>query len=192
MEQTALRPKPMPGQQPGKGSRGPCRCPPAARRRGRRLATLVCGLLAGAVLVLTGAGLGAAGVTVIGGGVPAELRRLAAGHEAPPAPSGRKGTTPSAASTPAYALVRPTLGIEAVDDDRSGAEVVGVHIPGPGYSAGLVRGDAVVRFGRTRIGSAADLARAVARARPGREVALTVRHRDGSHRRLSVTPGVVT
>jgi S1-C subfamily serine protease len=88
--------------------------------------------------------------------------------------------------------VRPTLGIEAVDDERSGAEVVGVHIPGPGYSAGLVRGDAVVRFGRTRIGSAADLARAVARARPGRGVTLTVRHRDGSRRRLSVTPGVVT
>jgi S1-C subfamily serine protease len=82
--------------------------------------------------------------------------------------------------------------VEAVDDGRSGARIVGVHIPGPGYSAGLVRGDVLLVFGTTRIDSAADLARVVARTRPGQEVTLTVRHRSGGYQRLTAIPGVVT
>jgi hypothetical protein len=46
-------------------------------------------------------------------------------------------------------------------------------------------------FGGTRVDSAADLARAVARARPGRKVVLTVRHRGGGQEQLTVVPGVV-
>ena len=60
MEQTALRPKPMPGQGPGEGEAtepGVRRPHAAPRRRGRRLTTLLCALLAGTVLLLTGAGL---------------------------------------------------------------------------------------------------------------------------------------
>ncbi|MFB7600639.1 PDZ domain-containing protein, partial [Streptomyces sp. NPDC056160] len=98
------------------------------------------------------------------------------------------GGGPAAAPAP----VGPALGVEAVDDDGPGARVVGVHVPGPGYAAGLVRGDVLLVFGRTRIDSAADLARAVAGARPGHEVTLTVRHRSGGYQQLDVTPGVVT
>jgi len=47
-------------------------------------------------------------------------------------------------------------------------------------------------FGRTRVDSAADLARAVAAARPGTAVTLTLRHTSGGYQQLSVTPGVVT
>ncbi|MGX4689140.1 PDZ domain-containing protein [Streptomyces sp. JNUCC 63] len=183
MEQTALRPRPMPGQEPGT-SQGPARRPHAARRRGRRLVTLACGLLAGTVLVLSGVGLGAMGATVIGTGGLAEPRRHPGAQERPaPAP-------PPPPATPAP--VRPALGVEAVDADSSGARVVGVHVPGPGYTAGLVRGDVLLAFDGKPIASAADLARAVARARPGQEVPVTVRHPNGTHQRLTVTPGVVT
>lgn len=82
--------------------------------------------------------------------------------------------------------------MEAEDAEKSGALVVGVHIPGPGFTAGLVRGDVLLVFGRTRIDTAADLARAVAGARPGREVVLTVRHRSGGYQQLTAVPGVVT
>ncbi|MFE2513628.1 PDZ domain-containing protein [Streptomyces naganishii] len=104
------------------------------------------------------------------------------------------GRAPAEAQAPALAPapVGPVLGIEAVDDPEPGARVTGVHVPGPGYSAGLVRGDVILRFGATRTGSAAGLARAVARARAGREVVLTVRHRDGTRLRLTVTPGITT
>ncbi|MEV0478674.1 hypothetical protein AB0I50_54710, partial [Streptomyces prunicolor] len=52
MEQTALRPKPMPGQEPGGGTKpGTGRRPHAARRRGRRLMTLLFGLFVGTVPV---------------------------------------------------------------------------------------------------------------------------------------------
>ena len=58
MEQTALRPKPMPGQEPGGGRKsGPARRPHAARRRGRRFTTALFGLLVALVLVLSGVGL---------------------------------------------------------------------------------------------------------------------------------------
>ncbi len=70
--------------------------------------------------------------------------------------------------------------------------MVGVHEPGPGHEAGLVRGDVLLTFGTTRVDSAADLARAVARARPGKEVTVTVRHVSGGYQQLTVVPGVVT
>jgi S1-C subfamily serine protease len=82
--------------------------------------------------------------------------------------------------------------VEVVDAAGPGALVVGVHVPGPGHSAGLVRGDVLLAFGATRVDSAAGLARAVARARPGADVTLAVRHRDGGRQRLTAVPGLVT
>ncbi|MEV0174767.1 PDZ domain-containing protein [Streptomyces sp. NPDC050803] len=191
MEQTALRPKPMPGQEPRGGTRpGPARRPHAARRRGRRLTTLLFALFVGTVLVLSGVGLGTVGATVIGMSRLAELQRQAertpaASRPAPPA-------SPSAVPSPTPTPVGATLGLEVVDAEKTGAQIVGVHVPGPGYTAGLVRGDVLLVFGTTRIDSAADLARAVNRARPGTEVTLTVRHRSGGYQQLTAVPGVVT
>lgn len=219
MEQTALRPKPMPGQEPGGGrpSAG-ARRPHAARRRGKRLMTLLFGLFVGTVLVLSGVGLGTVGATVIGMSKLADLQKQAAGAGAgapgQSGPSGQaSGSAPpgdsksapgSGSSVPAKEPgesedesgkepVRATLGVEAVDaSENAGALVVGVHVPGPGYSAGLVRGDVLLAFGETRIASAADLARAVAAADPGTAVTLIVRHANGNQQQLSTTPGVVT
>jgi S1-C subfamily serine protease len=78
-----------------------------------------------------------------------------------------------------------------MDARGPGAVVVGLHVPGPAQQAGLVRGDVLLNFGTTRIDTAADLARAVARARPGREVKLTVRHR-GGYEQVTVVPALVT
>lgn len=132
MEQTVLRPKPMPGQGPAESETtepGVRRPHAAPRRRGRRLTTLLCALLAGAVLVLSGVGLGTLGATVIGMSRLAELQKQARpGAPASPATSAhsRSSTPPSATPSPA---VVATLGVEAVDD-RRGAQVVGVHVPG--------------------------------------------------------------
>ncbi|TXS46657.1 PDZ domain-containing protein [Streptomyces sp. uw30] len=198
MEQTALRPKPMPGQGPGdEAASGPgARRPHAApRRRGRRLTTLLCALLAGTVLILTGVGLGTLGATVIGMSRLAELQKRAGpGTPGGPATSAHPGSSTSPSSAPSSApspAAVATLGVEAVDAEKPGAVIVGVHVPGPGYTAGLVRGDVLLAFDRTRIDSAADLARAVAAARPGDEATLTVRHRGGGYQQLTVVPGVV-
>ncbi|GHE78996.1 PDZ domain-containing protein [Streptomyces spiralis] len=192
MEQTALRPKPMPGREPpGGASRGAGRRPHTARRGGRRLLTVAFGLLVGLGLLLSGIGIGTVSATVIGMSRMAELQRQAAAGPGAAAPRSAPADRTAPAS-PAPTPVRPSLGIEAVDDTGPGARVVGVHVPGPGYSAGLVRGDVLLVFGSTRIDSAADLAQAVARARPGREVVLTVRHRSGGYEQLTVVPGVVT
>ncbi|MFD5264624.1 PDZ domain-containing protein [Streptomyces sp. NPDC058335] len=192
MEQTALRPKPMPGQEPGGGppSDGRPRHPHAARRRGRRLTTLLFGALVGTVLVLSGVGLGTVGATVIGASRLAELQRQAGG--AAPGAVPQAGPRPSVPSFPPGAPVDATLGLEIVDAEKAGAEIVAVHVPGPGYSAGLVRGDVVLHFGRTRIDSATDLARAVDEAKPGRETKVTVRHKSGGYQQLTVVPGIVT
>ncbi|POX51823.1 PDZ domain-containing protein [Streptomyces sp. Ru71] len=195
MEHTALRPKPMPGRDPG-GTRPEARPrrPHAARRRGRRLTTWLFGLLVGTVLVLAGVGLGTVGATVIGWSKVADLQRQAAAHRPPgPAPASPSPGAPSQAPAPAApAVVRATLGVEVMDAQKPGALVVGVHVPGPGYTAGLVRGDIVLAVGRTRVDSAADLARAVAGAHPGRRVVLTVRHRSGGYQQLTAVPGIVT
>ncbi|ANP50235.1 membrane-associated protease RseP (regulator of RpoE activity) [Streptomyces griseochromogenes] len=187
MEHTALRPKPMPGQERREGGTPrPTRRPHAARRRGGRIRTLLFGLLTGTVLVLCGVGIGTVGATVIGMSRLAELR-----HQAPPpAPSARPA--PSVSPSPAEVRSGVTMGVEAVDAEKPGALVVGVHVPGPGYTAGLVRGDVLLQFGATRIDTAADLARAVAHARPGTGVTLTLRHRGGGYQQLTVVPGVVT
>ncbi|MET9446670.1 PDZ domain-containing protein [Streptomyces cinerochromogenes] len=190
MEQTALRPKPMPGQDrrddgpAGTTGTGPAHRPHAAPRRGRRLRTVLLGVCAGTALVLSGVGIGTVGATVIGMGRLAELQRQAAR----PAPS----ATPTAAPAPAPAAPGATLGVEVVDAEKAGALVVGVHVPGPGYAAGLVRGDVVLQFGAARVDTAADLARAVTRARSGKAVLLTVRHSSGGYQQLSVAPGLVT
>ncbi|MEU6532156.1 PDZ domain-containing protein [Streptomyces sp. NPDC046928] len=185
MEQTALRPKPMPGQGPTDKDRtdGGARRPHAApRRRGRRLANLAVAVLAALVLVLAGVGLGTLGSTMVGMRELAALQRRSA-----PAP------TPTPAPAPATASpTGATLGIEAVDTRGPGALVVAVHVPGPGYTAGLVRGDVVLALGRSRVDDASSLARAVSRARPGRGITLTVRHADGTRQHLTAVPGITT
>ncbi|KUL24017.1 PDZ domain-containing protein [Streptomyces regalis] len=198
MEQTALRPKPMPGQRPGDGARsdhGARRPHAAPHRRGQRLATFLAALIVGTVLVLSGVGLGTVGATVIGMSKLAELQRQT-GQGAPgsPAPSADRGSSAPSSPTPALsqAPAAATLGVEAVDAEKVGALVVGVHVPGPGYAAGLIRGDLILALDETRVDAAADLARAVAEARPGSEVTLTVRHRSGGYQQLTAVPGVVT
>ncbi|MEU5224900.1 PDZ domain-containing protein [Streptomyces toyocaensis] len=155
--------------------------------------TAVRGVLAGVVLVLTGVGLGATGATVVGTGRLAGAEGPAGTAGTAPVPGASVSPRSVAASAPGApaAPVVARLGVEVADDLRPGARVVGVHVPGPGFSAGLVRGDVLVAFGGTRVRSAADLARAVARARPGDEVRLTVRHR-GGRRQLTAVPGIVT
>ncbi|MEE1758038.1 MULTISPECIES: hypothetical protein [unclassified Streptomyces] len=216
MEQTALRPKPMPGGEPG-GDRPPgtARRPHAAPRRARqRLITLLLAVVTCAALVLSGVGLGTMGATVIGMSRLAELREAASdtpgasggpGAPARPDADGRAGdhavpkSGQGAGSSAAKVIdppTRPTLGIEAVDAPAGapggGALVVGVHVPGPGYTAGLVRGDTVLALGGTRTGSASELARAVTAARPGVALKLLVRHANGTRRYLAAVPGVVT
>ncbi|GAA3160518.1 PDZ domain-containing protein [Streptomyces virens] len=204
MEQTALRPKPMPGDRGGTGApEGPA-APGrpgqhAGRGTGRRLLTALLGTLLAVVLVLSGVGLGAMGAVVIGGGgLTAPQRQSGTAPVGPsaaalsaPARSTPSASTPSASAAPP-APVAARLGVEVADDGRPGALVVGVHVPGPGFSAGLVRGDLLLAFGTARVDSAADLARAVARARPGKEVTLTVRRSGGGHRQLTAVPGILT
>ncbi|MEU1474214.1 PDZ domain-containing protein [Streptomyces sp. NPDC005760] len=195
MEQTALRPKPMPGREPGGGRSRPVRRPHAARRRGRRLTTLLFGLFVAALLVLSGVGLGTVGATVAGMSRLADLQRRTGPHQGGASAAAHPGPAPSSAApttAPRPAAAAATLGVEAVDAEKAGALVVGVHVPGPGYTAGLVRGDVLLAFGRTRVDTASDLAHAVAGARPGREVVLTVRHRSGGYQQLTAVPGVVT
>ncbi|QIJ65347.1 PDZ domain-containing protein [Streptomyces sp. JB150] len=225
MEQSALRPKPMPGQEPGGGTGRPAgsvRRPHAVRRGGRRLTTLLLGLFAGTALLLSGVGLGTVGATVIGVRTLAELQQRPGqtgqtgqsdqadqadragqsgqtGQRGEPGRPVRPGTRSaparpgaSASPAPAPSPARAILGLEVVDAGTSGAQVVGVHMPGPGYAAGLVRGDVLLTFDGIRVDSAADLVEAVHRARPGERVTLTVRHRGGGHRRLTIVPGVLT
>ncbi|GGX23821.1 PDZ domain-containing protein [Streptomyces malachitofuscus] len=197
MERPALRPKPLPGDPGGaQESSGAAREPRksrqhAGRRRGRRLVTALLGVTTGAVLVLSGVGLGAMGATVVGAGGLAELKRQT-GTVPLAGPSASPPRDAPAAPSSAPAPVVARLGVEVADDRKPGARVVGVHIPGPGFSAGLVRGDVLLAFAGRRVDSAADLARAVARARPGDEVKLTVRRAGGGYRQLTAVPGIVT
>lgn len=218
MEQTALRPKPMPGGQESGGGRpsGPARRPHAAPRRARqRLITLLFALVTCVVLVLSGVGLGTLGATVIGMSRLAELRESARAPESAPGPA-RSSASPAPPRASGPAPARPTLGVEVVDAPGNtagstagstagntargttgdtaggGALVVGVHVPGPGYHAGLVRGDVVLALGGTRTGSAAHLARAIAAARPGVALRLVVRHANGTRQYLVAVPGVIT
>jgi len=154
-------------------------------------------LSVGTVLVLTGVGLGTVGATVIGMSKLAEMQRESGGTAAPnpAAPAHRTPASPPPppSPTPSSATgIAATLGVEAVDAEKAGALLVGVHVPGPGYTAGLVRGDVLLQVGRKRVDSAADLARAVATVRPGKEVTLTVRHQSGGYQQLTAVPGIVT
>ncbi|MFD8914895.1 PDZ domain-containing protein [Streptomyces sp. NPDC059575] len=192
MEQSVLRARPMPGrwrsesERPEPVERAPGGRPHGARRRGRRLRSVVFSLSVGSVLVLSGVGLGAVGTSALGLGVQSGKP-----HHAGP-PTAAPASAPKTSGT-ADTRSGATLGLEAVDDGRgTGALVTAVHVPGPGYTAGLVRGDVLTRFGTTPVATAADLARAVARARPGAEVTVTVRHHDGAEQRLTAVPGVVT
>ncbi|MFF2999156.1 PDZ domain-containing protein [Streptomyces sp. NPDC057950] len=217
MEQTALRPKPMPGQEPGGDGRpAPAvRRPHAVRRRGRRLMSLLFGLFVGTVLVLSGVGLGTVGATVIGMSRLADLEKQAGdattgqgrrqghgraqeagkgqGRSPGPGAGGASVAPPSGSTRGGVGAVTATLGVEAVDAPKgAGALITGVHDPGPGYTAGLVRGDVLDAFDGTRLGSAAELARAVAAADPGSAVTLGVRHAGGGRQRLTAVPGIVT
>ncbi|WP_199546906.1 PDZ domain-containing protein [Streptomyces sp. N35] len=204
MEQTVLRPKPMPGRAPAPGHR-----PHAVRRRARRFRTVLGATVIALVLVLAGIGLGTVGATVIGMSKLADLQKQAAAQGAPPSAGkpgqpgksgapGKEagastGTQPQGGRGESVAPAPATIGVEAVDPaSDKGARLVGVHQPGPGYSAGLVRGDVVTSFAGKPVGSAQDLARAVAAARPGKEVAIGVRHENGNRQVLAVIPGVVT
>ncbi|WP_371575785.1 PDZ domain-containing protein [Streptomyces sp. NBC_01314] len=207
MEQTALRPKPLPGQESGDGRpSGTARRPHAAPRSGgQRLITLLFALVACAVLVLSGVGLGTMGTTVIGMSGLAELRdgapvgpevsaRPVGGQSRSGSPKSSSGKGSSVSAT--LASAHPALGVEVVDaagDARSrGALVSGVHVPGAGYTAGLVRGDVILALGGTRTGTAADLARVIGAARPGAALRLVVRHANGARQYLVAVPGVVT
>ncbi|MER6693805.1 PDZ domain-containing protein [Streptomyces minutiscleroticus] len=208
MEPTALRPRPMPGREtvPGDPSRS-ARGPRPAPRRGRRLLIALLVPVAAAVLVLAGVGLGTVGTAVLGAHGPADPRARAQaggereGAEGARAAAARAGGAPSPGASasaspkagPAAREVRATLGVEAVDAAAGpGALLVGVHVPGPGHAAGLVRGDVLLTLGGTRVDSVADLVGAVAAAEPGTALVLTVRHASGVHQQLSVTPAVVT
>jgi hypothetical protein len=128
MEQTALRPKPMPGQEPDgaappKGNGPTVRPRPhAARRRGRRLLNALFAAFAGAVLVLSGVGLGAMGATVIGqdGVIGPRGRHL-------PSLSGPSPST--SVPVPVPVPVAATLGVQVTDAGKPGARVVGIHVP---------------------------------------------------------------
>jgi len=228
MEHSALRPKPMPGQEHCGTPRSRSDDPAGSRghrhygvkRRVRRLAALLSGLGAAVLLVVCGVGIGTVGATVIGVSRLAEMRAGAgsaverAGVTASGGAAGKvvaqgagaaDARAMGGAGGPAAARERETarnlrppartaaLGIEAVDAPRGpGALVVGLHVPGPGHTAGLTRGDTLLAFGRSRIGSAAELAARVAAARPGSAVTLTVRHATGGQRLIRVRPGVVT
>ncbi|NBE50839.1 PDZ domain-containing protein [Streptomyces sp. YC537] len=211
MEQTALRPKPMPGRA---AAAEPGHRPHAARRRGRRLMTALLTVGAALTLLLAGVGLGTVGATVIGMSRLADLKQQAAAHlpgqQGGAQPSGPRTGGPDHSGQPSHQepqggtadakgagasgrAARPTLGVEAVDAPKGGgALLVGVHVPGPGYVAGLVRGDVLLTLGGAKVGSAAQLAAAVAQSRPGAAVPVTVRHANGERQYLSVTPGVVT
>ncbi|MER5715491.1 PDZ domain-containing protein [Streptomyces sp. NPDC002132] len=219
MEHIVLRPKPLPGQEPddgggaggggadaGAGAEGRVdHRPHTGGHPGRRPASLLCGLFAGVVLVLSGVALGALGTSVVAMRELGELRdqiaREASRTPGEPdgdgrpgvlsAPVGSKSSGGSGTSVTARDGARASLGLEVVDGGKRGARVVAVHVPGPGYTAGLVRGDVLLTFGRTRIDSATDLARAVERAGPGRRIDMTVRQSNGQQRRLSLVLGVV-
>ncbi|MFD0395170.1 hypothetical protein ACFQ3Z_35210 [Streptomyces nogalater] len=126
MEQTALRPKPMPGQnRREEGGQGPVRRPHAAPRRDRRPRALLLGLGAGTVVLLCGIGLGIVAAVTTGVGGPAGPSR----QTAPPVPAAH-ATAPAAPAPPGA-----TLGVEVADGEKAGAVVVAVHVPGPGYTA---------------------------------------------------------
>lgn len=222
MDQTALRPKPMPGRGSGPSSGdhprrtpgdhpghspwpdpaehvGPGHRPHAVVRRGRRPVAVLSGLLLAVLLVLAGIGIGAVGAGAVGVGV-VSVADLAGTRRAAPVP--QRAAAPEApksggAPVPGAGHARPagsaTLGIEAVDAPAGpGALVVGVRVPGPGHTAGLLRGDTLLAVGGARVDSAARLASAVAAAHPGRLLTLTVRHQDGRRQYLGARPGVVT
>ncbi|MET9971647.1 PDZ domain-containing protein, partial [Streptomyces sp. NPDC006356] len=140
MEQTALRPKPMPGQSPGDSTKpapGARRPHAAPHPRGRRLTTALCALLVGTVLVLSGVGLGTLGATVIGMSELAEFQRQAgrrAGAPGSPAEPAHPGSStpasPAPTSPPAPAAVA-TLGVEAVDARGPGTWTPTTRAPGP-------------------------------------------------------------
>ncbi|MGW5253283.1 PDZ domain-containing protein [Streptomyces sp. NPDC004012] len=207
MDQAASPPDPAPGRRTGEGRTpsGPARRPPPARRGGG-LTIVLCVLVAGTFMVLSGVGLGTVGATVTGIGRFAQLKRhaVAAGRFTPSVAGGRSRSTGHAPAHTTSAAARgrggdrapapprATLGVEAVDAGGGGALLVGVHVPGAGHSAGLARGDVVLALDGTRLGSAADLARAIAAVRPGTAVTLTVRRPDGTRAHLTATPGVLT
>ncbi|WP_354670673.1 PDZ domain-containing protein [Streptomyces flavofungini] len=113
--------------------------------------------------------------------------------KAPPAASPKETSSGKGAPVAGPQSPRPALGVEAVDaPGGGGALLVAVRRPGPGHAAGLVRGDVLLAFGGSRVASAGDLAKAVAGARPGRNVTLTVRHASGARQVLSVRPGLIT
>ncbi|WP_086787342.1 PDZ domain-containing protein [Streptomyces caniscabiei] len=142
MEQTALRPKPMPGGESG-GDRPPgiTRRPHAAPRRARqRLITLLLALATCAALVLSGVGLATMGATVIGMSKLAELRKRASlapgaqGEQGAPGGSGAPGGPGSSAQPGSFARTDA--------DGRAARDGVPKSSQGDGGSAASVIGAA--------------------------------------------------
>ena len=71
--------------------------------------------------------------------------------------------------------------------DDSGVLVTSVEADGPAAKAGLKAGDLILKFDGRSVRDGDDLQRAVQKAEPGREVAVTVQ-RDGRSLDLKVTP----
>ncbi|MGC5238631.1 PDZ domain-containing protein [Streptomyces albogriseolus] len=164
MEPPALRPRPMPGDRAGTRPE-PVPAAPGTPPSGRprgRRTAALLGTAAALVLLPAGVGLGVL-VTAPAGPVPVPAPALSA-----------------------------RLGVEVTDDGRPGALVVGVQNPGPGFTAGLRKGDLLLAVGTTRVDTAADLAHAVSRTPPGTKIRLTVRHPTGGYQQLTAVPGILT
>ncbi len=163
MEPPALRPRPMPGDRADTRPE-PVPAAPGTPPFGRPRGRRRAAALLGtaAALVLLPAGAGL-GVLVTAPAGPAQAPALSA-----------------------------RLGVQVTDDGRPGALVVGVQKPGPGFTAGLRKGDLLLAVGTTRVDTAADLAHAVSRTPPGTKIRLTVRHPTGGYQQLTAVPGILT
>ncbi|MFJ7101379.1 MULTISPECIES: PDZ domain-containing protein [Streptomyces] len=164
MEPPALRPRPMPGDRAGTRPEPvpAALATPPSRRPRGRRTAALLGTAAALVLLPAGAGLGVL-VTAPAGPVPVPAPALSA-----------------------------RLGVQVTDDGRPGALVVGVQNPGPGFTAGLRKGDLLLAVGTTRVDTAADLAHAVSGTPPGTKIRLTVRHPTGGCQQLTAVPGILT
>jgi serine protease Do len=71
-------------------------------------------------------------------------------------------------------IARGWLGVTVADQDQAGAEVTGIEPGGPADRAGLTTGEIVLAVNGAKVSGSAGLIRAIASARPGVKVVLTV------------------
>jgi serine protease Do len=84
--------------------------------------------------------------------------------------------------------ITPSIAQAIGRKDGTGVLVASVESGGPADKAGIKTGDVITRFGRQPVQSGRDLSRAVAAARPGTQVQITV-SRDGREQELTVAIG---